>query len=86
LSFLSLGVHPAFRLCGIASALVEQLERIAVESGCRSVSLHTVRETGNVAIFERLGFRVESEAPTLLFESESHRTLSEVAMRKDLNP
>jgi GNAT superfamily N-acetyltransferase len=86
LCFLALGVHPAFRLRGIASALVEQLERIAVDSGCRSVSLHTVRETGNVAIFEQMGFRVESEAPSLLFESENHRTLSEVAMRKNLIP
>lgn len=84
LSFLALGVHPAFRRRGVARALVQQLERIGSDSGCSAVTLYTVRETGNVSIFERMGFRVESEEPTRLFESRSHRTLSEVMMRKTL--
>jgi ribosomal protein S18 acetylase RimI-like enzyme len=42
------------------------------------------RETGNVAIFERLGFVVESEGSTDLFQLEAGATAVEVAMRKDL--
>ena len=48
------------------------------------MALHTVRETGNVAIFERLGFVVESEEPAALFESDKFPELSEVVMVKEL--
>ena len=84
LSFLGLGVHPAYRRRGVARALVRHLETIAARSGCETVTARTVRETGNVSIFEKLGFEVESEEPTPLFESEPHRTLTEVTMRKRL--
>ena len=84
LSFLGLGVHPSFRRRGVATALIQQLESIGRSCGCTSVLLHTVRETGNVEIFERLGFLVESEEPTTLFQSEKFSALSEVVMRKDL--
>jgi len=86
LSFQSLGVHPAFRRRGIASALLGHLEKIARECGCKSVQLHTVRETGNVAIFECMGFGVVTEAPTALFENDAGTTLHEVLMRKSLDP
>jgi hypothetical protein len=46
--------------------------------------LHTVRETGNVTIFRRLGFLVESEESTTLFKSDRFSTLSEVVMRKEV--
>ena len=46
--------------------------------------LHTVRETGNVDVFQRLGFLVESEELTTLFESDRFSALSEVVMKKDL--
>jgi hypothetical protein len=48
------------------------------------MTLHTVRETGNIAVFERLGFVVESEGPSSLFESETFPGLSEAFMKKDL--
>jgi hypothetical protein len=68
----------------VAAALIHQLESIGRSCGCPTVMLHTVRETGNVEIFERLGFLVESEEPTNLFQSETCSALSEVVMRKDL--
>ena len=86
LSFLGLGVHPAARRRGVATALIQRLEHLARDCGCTAVSLHTVRETGNVAIFERFGFVVESEKPTDLFVSETFPTLSEVAMSKRIVP
>lgn len=68
LSLLGLAVHPEFRRLGVATALVQHLERIGLDYGCKAVALHTVRETGNVAIFERMGFKVESQRATDLFE------------------
>ena len=43
---------------------------------------HTVRETENVPIFQRLGFAVASEEPTDLFVSERFSELIEVVMLK----
>ena len=80
--FLALSVDPAARRCGVASAIVGELERIARNCRCTTVALHTVRETGNVAIFERLGFVVQSERRTDLFVSDSYPELFEVVMTK----
>jgi ribosomal protein S18 acetylase RimI-like enzyme len=85
LSFLGLGVHPDFRLRGIATAIVQNLEKIGRLRDCKAMVLHTVRETGNVGIFERMGFEVESQMPTLLFESETASTLHEVVMVKEIS-
>jgi len=82
LCLLGLGVHPSARRRGVARALVQHAEGIARDCGYTDVTLHTVRETGNVDIFERLGFIVESEAATTLFQSDRFPNLSEVAMRK----
>ena len=84
LHLLGLGVHPDFRRRGVATVLVQRLEEVAAESGCHAVVLHTVLETGNVVIFERMGFVIESRQPTDLFESDAFPILSEVVMRKDL--
>jgi ribosomal protein S18 acetylase RimI-like enzyme len=86
LSFLGLGVHASFRRRGVATALVQRLESIGLDSGCTAVILRTVSQTGNVRIFERLGFVVESEEPTTLFEGVKFSALSEVVMKKQLIP
>jgi GNAT superfamily N-acetyltransferase len=82
LSLLGLGVDPAARRRGVAAALVRHLECIARDRGCTTMALHTVRETENVPIFERLGFAVASEEPTDLFVSERFSELIEVVMLK----
>lgn len=84
LALLGLGVHPGFQRRGIAGALLKELENIGRQRGCTGLVLRTVRETGNVEIFERLGFVVESEGPTDLFQGAESAILSEVVMRKDL--
>ena len=86
LAFLGLGVHPMARRRGVAQALVHYLEWIARDSGCSSMVAHTVRETGNVAVFERLGFLVESQESTGLIVSDRFPTLSEVRVRKSTMP
>jgi len=85
LSFLGLGVHPAVRRRGVATAVIKELERIARKSDCETLALYTVRETGNVKIFERMGFVVKSEEPSRLFESDRYKLLTEVFMSKNVN-
>jgi GNAT superfamily N-acetyltransferase len=84
LSLLGLGVHPDFRRRWVATALIQTLEQIARETSRKIIRLHTVQESGNVTIFERLGFAIESQDPTNLFESDLHSTLHEVAMSKEI--
>lgn len=56
--FRSLAVHSEHRRRGVARYLVEHLSSKAAKASLRAVSLFAVAETGNVAVFERLGFRV----------------------------
>jgi len=78
----------AFTLpCAVAEwpQLIKELERIARKSACETLALYTVRETGNVKIFDRMGFVVKSEEPSRLFESDRYKLLTEVFMSKNVN-
>jgi ribosomal protein S18 acetylase RimI-like enzyme len=61
LHVIGLSVHHDHRRRGVARALVAELVAIARASGAAGLALHTIGETGNVPIFERLGFRVVAE-------------------------
>jgi ribosomal protein S18 acetylase RimI-like enzyme len=63
LRMIGLSVAPASQRRGIARALVERLSEIAIERSCQALALFTIKQTGNVAVFERLGFEVVSEEP-----------------------
>ncbi|HTL32777.1 MAG TPA: GNAT family N-acetyltransferase [Kofleriaceae bacterium] len=71
LHLMSLFVLASHRRQGVARALVDELAKLA---GTRPLSLNTVRETGNVAVFERLGFSTVREEVThdLVGESVLH--------------
>ena len=60
LHLMGLFVAASHRQIGVARALVEELAKLADN---RPLSLNTIRETGNVPIFERLGFAIVREAP-----------------------
>jgi predicted N-acetyltransferase YhbS len=84
LHLLGLGVGVAHRRKGISRSLLEHLVGVAHELGLSGLSLNTVRETGNVEIFERLGFRVRREGNDGTFESDRYATLTDVSMERDL--
>ena len=65
--------------------IVQHMLRIGRGHNCRRMTLYTVRETGNVDIFEHMGFVVKSEGPSHLFESDRFPSLSEVSMSKDIS-
>lgn len=74
LHLMGLFVAASHRQTGVARALVEELAKLAEN---RRLSLNTIRETGNVPIFERLGFAVVSEAPArdVIGKTELHDVL-----------
>src|SRR5262245_27906873 len=61
LRVVGLAVLPRSQRRGVARALIEELARLARDKRCRALALYTVTKTGNVTIFNRLGFQVISE-------------------------
>jgi ribosomal protein S18 acetylase RimI-like enzyme len=80
LHIFGLAVDDAFRKRGVARALLDEAMKRTQSLGKQAVSLYTVRETGNVQIFERLGFRTISERPDEFSVSSTFPVLTEVYM------
>ena len=82
---LGLGVHPDHHRQGIARAMIEALAARARQLGLSSLSLYTIKETGNVPIFQRLGFTPIREEPPKDLECVTGLPLSEVYMERVLD-
>ncbi len=81
---VGLGVHSQFRRMGVATELVRCVAEIGDGLGAKRLVLHTVRQTGNVPVFEKLGFEVVSETEDQHSESSTYLTLVDVEMHKPL--
>ncbi len=84
LHFLGLAVHPDCQRKGIGRALIGELETIARGYGLKKITLDTVKETGNVKLFEKLGFHTVKEDEATHFESDRFHRLTNVFMEKAL--
>ena len=82
--FLSLDVQANFRRQGVATQLIDRLAEIGKQAGAKVLSTYTVTQTGNVAIFERVGFRVVCEEPSELFESDRFDTITETYLERPI--
>lgn len=80
---IGLAVDPAFQRQGIARAMLDWLYASACQSG-HGLALATIRETGNVAVFERLGFEVVKEEPATWCESDRFETLHDVYLVREV--
>ena len=67
---------------GVARRIVDALVVIANAHGARTLSLYTICETGNVPIFERLGFEVVRETPARDVASEHQVPLTEAYLER----
>jgi ribosomal protein S18 acetylase RimI-like enzyme len=76
----SLAVDPTSQRQGIARMLVAHCVKLARSLGVSRLSLYTVVETGNVSIFERLGFHVVSTEPADGLEAVTAATVTEAYM------
>jgi len=79
---VGLFVDERSRRCGVARALIAELLGRARALGARRLSLYTIRESGNVAVFERLGFQVVEEHDDLYMASDRHAGLHEAYMER----
>lgn len=81
---IGLAVHPDFQRMGIARRLVDWIMTQAPALGHNVVVLDTIKETGNVPLFEKLGFRVFYEGVTTSFVSAKFSELHEVKMERNV--
>lgn len=71
LHIIGLGVHPDYQRRGIARMFIDHLINLTRRLNLSKLSLYTVKQTGNVPIFEKLGFEVIKEEPTDKATTES---------------
>ena len=81
LHLVGFAVHPSFQRQGIGRALVDW---IAAHLTAPAIELATIRETGNVPVFERMGFEVVGEKVADWCHSAQFERLHEVTMSKSL--
>jgi len=79
---VGLAVHPEAQRMGIGRALIVWIASLAPSLGRDVVRLDTIRETGNVEIFERLGFRTVRESIATWCASDDHSEVHEVMMER----
>jgi len=84
LHLLGLGVGEPDRQTGVARAMIEHLTKMARRQCLTRLSLYTIRQTGNVPLFQRLGFKVVSEEPAQFAVSGDGRPLTEVYMERSV--
>jgi len=85
LFLFALGVNPEFQKMGIARRFIQELGSYARKAGLRRLALATVVQTGNIPIFQKLGFHVTKTRPAVLFESPSGLILTEALMEAPVN-
>lgn len=79
---LNLAVHPDHQGRGVARGLIDHIAGLAPSLGHEWIVADTIRETGNVAFFERLGFRLIREEIAEQVESDLFDTLHIVYLER----
>ena len=85
LRVIALAVLPECQRRGVARALINRLQVIARNRKCRALALYTVAETGNVPIFERLGFRLGTTQPDAFSISPTGQPLTEALLELNID-
>ncbi|MFD2111221.1 GNAT family N-acetyltransferase [Thiorhodococcus fuscus] len=75
-----IAVHSRYRGQGVCRALVLAAGEIAKRNGLPTLVLCAIEETGNVAIFEKLGFEISSRAIAQNHVSPSGGPVTQVEM------
>ena len=77
-----IAVHPSHRCTGVCRALLLELEKIARVEELMRLTLCVIEETGNVKVFERLGFNVVGFTSASRYISPSGVSVTRVDMKR----
>lgn len=77
-------VRSSCRRKGICRSLLAAAGELARKSNLRAVKLHVIEETGNVVIFEKLGFKVANRAVATDYVGASGGIVTRVEMERQL--
>lgn len=84
LHIIGLATHPNYIKQGIAKSIITELKNIAVRHNLNKLSLFTIKQTGNVEIFTKLGFKIISEEIATDLCSDKYNKLIDVRMEKEI--
>lgn len=76
-----IAVAPTHRRRGVARALLCYIATLAVDLGLPSLQVATIKETGNVEVFKRLGFAVIEERTSERFLGQHGQPVTEVTLK-----
>ncbi|MBA3997863.1 MAG: hypothetical protein C0489_04085 [Candidatus Accumulibacter sp.] len=77
-----IAVAPTHRRCGVATNLLAHCASLAASAELPFLEIATIKETGNVEIFLRLGFIVIDERVSECFWSYDRQPVTEVRLRR----
>lgn len=77
-----IAVAPKHRRRGVATDLLAHSASLALDAGLSALEIATIKETGNVEIFCRLGFLVIEERVSERFWSHDEQPVIEVTLRR----
>lgn len=81
---IGLAVHPDFHRRGVARRMIEWIVTRTPSFGHNIVALETIKETGNVPMFEELGFKVVREAVATWCISDNYTKVHDVTMERNV--
>ena len=84
LHLIGLGVIEDFRNLGIGKAIIQYSKKLASEKNLKYLSLYTIKETGNIDLFKKFGFKLVHQEKTDAFIGVSCDVLHEVYMELDI--
>lgn len=79
-----IAVAPAHRRRGVAGILLDHITTLTVDMRLPSVQVATIKETGNVEIFKRLGFAVVEERTSERFLGQHGQPVTEVTLKRSV--
>jgi GNAT superfamily N-acetyltransferase len=77
-----IAVSASHRRCGIAAALLKHIEMITAGLQIPALKVKTILETGNVEIFERMGFHLIDERVSERFIGPQGQAVFEVTLER----
>lgn len=79
-----IAVAPMQRRRGVAASLLDHLAALAATMGLPALQVATIKETGNVEIFHRLGFAVIEERTSERYLGRLGQPVIEVTLKRHL--